>query len=165
MRPVRALLYGTVAVAVLEAVETSAFWWLYRRVTPWQIFRYISSGLHGASALEGGSSSTWLGVAIHFFNAFVIVGVYFLASRRFPTLIRHPVTWGLAYGAGVHLVMAYVVVPLSAAESGGSFSLFRLVHSLVSQAVTVGLPAALFARASSPADRAPAAVRRESLPA
>jgi hypothetical protein len=95
MRPVRALLYGTAAVAVLEAVETSAFWWLYRRVTPWQIFRYIASGLHGPPALEGGSSSTWLGIAIHFFNAFVIVGVYFLASRPFPTLVRHPVAWGL----------------------------------------------------------------------
>lgn len=149
MRPARALLLGTVTVALVEATETSIFWWLRAGITPWRIFRYIASGLVGPQAFEGGPAMMWLGVAIHFFNAFVIVGAYLLASRPFPTLVRHPVACGLAYGAAVHLVMQFVVIPLSAASHSKTVDPWQLLHSLVSQAVTVGLPAALFARAAS----------------
>jgi hypothetical protein len=147
VKPGRALLFGAATVATVEALETSAFWWWLRGITPAQIFRYIASGFLGQSAFEDGSSSLWLGVAIHFFNALVIVAAYFVASRRFSALIRHPVAWGLAYGACVHLFMAFVVVPLSAARNSGVVEPLLLLHSLASQAVTVGLPSALFARA------------------
>jgi hypothetical protein len=149
VRPARALLLGTVTVALVEATETSIFWALRSGITPWRIFRYITSGLVGKEAFEGGPAMMWLGVAIHFFNAFVIVGVYLLASRRFPTLVRHPVVWGLAYGAAVHLVMQFVVIPLSAASRSKAVDPWLLLHSLVSQAVTVGVPSALFARAAA----------------
>jgi hypothetical protein len=151
VKPATALVLGAVTVAVVEAVETSLFWWWYRKVTPWQIFQYITSGLLGRPAFEGGAATVWLGIALHFFNASVIVAVYLLASQRWKTLVRHPVAWGLAYGAGVHLVMSHVVIPLSVARKG-QFSWFLLVHSLVSQAVTVGLPTAFFARAASHGD-------------
>ena len=146
----RALALGTVTVAVLEAIETSTFWALRAGITPWRIFRYIASGLLGQGAFEGGPAMVWLGVVIHFFNAFVIVGVYFLASRRISALVRHPVICGLAYGATVHLVMQFVVIPLSSAPHSSAIDPVQLAHSLVSQALTVGLPAALFARAASP---------------
>jgi hypothetical protein len=149
VRPARALLLGTVTVALVEATETSIFWALRSGITPWRIFRYITSGLVGKEAFEGGPAMMWLGVAIHFFNAFVIVGVYLLASRRFPTLVRHPLVWGLAYGAAVHLVMQFVVIPLSAASRSKAVDPWLLLHSLVSQAVTVGVPSALFARAAA----------------
>ena len=149
MRPGRALLLGGIAVALLEATETSIFWALRAGITPWRIFRYIASGFVGQEAFEGGPAMMWLGVAIHFFNAFAIVAVYMLASRRFPTLVRHPVAWGLAYGASVHLVMQFVVIPLSAASHSKAIDPWQLLHSLVSQALTVGLPSALFARAAS----------------
>ena len=149
MRPGRALILGTITVALVEATETSIFWALRAGITPWRIFRYITSGLAGPQAFEGGPAMMWLGVAIHFFNAFVIVGVYMLASRRFPALVRHPVAFGLAYGAAVHLVMQFVVIPLSAASHSKTVDPWLLLHSLVSQAVTVGLPSALFAKAAA----------------
>ena len=149
MKTRHALVLGAVTVATVEAIETSAFWWWYRQVTPARIFRFIAAGLLGRSAFDGGSSSVWLGVTIHLFNAFVIVAVYFLASRGFPTLIRRPVPWGLAYGAGVHLVMEFAVIPLSSAPHSAGVKPLLLLHSLVSQAVTVGLPSATFARAAS----------------
>ncbi len=149
MKPGRALLLGTVTVALLEATETSIFWALRSGITPWRIFRFITSGFVGKEAFGEDSAMMWLGIAIHFFNAFVIVGVYLLASRRFPTLIRHPVAWGLAYGASVHLVMQFIVIPLSAASRSRAVDPWLLLHSLVSQALTVGLPTALFARAAA----------------
>jgi hypothetical protein len=152
VKPGRALLLGGITVALLEATETSIFWALRSGITPWRIFRFITSGLVGKEAFEGGPAMMWLGIAIHFFNAFVIVGVYLLASHRFPTLVRHPVAWGLAYGVSVHLVMQFVVIPLSAATRSRAVDPWLLLHSLVSQAVTVGLPAALFARAAASPD-------------
>jgi hypothetical protein len=146
----RALVLGTVTVALLEAIETSTFWAFRAGITPWRIFRYIASGLLGQKAFEGGPAMVWLGVALHFFNAFVIVGVYFLASRRIPALVRHPVLCGLLYGAAVHCMMQFVVIPLSSAPHASAIDPVQLTHSLVSQALTVGLPAALFARAASP---------------
>jgi hypothetical protein len=148
MKPGKALLLGGLTVAVLEAIETSTYWWIREKVTPWRIFRYIASGLLGKAAFDGGPEGLWLGIALHVFNALVIVAVYLIASRRFPTLVRHPVVWGLAYGAGVHLVMAYVVIPLSEARRSGTFNPIHFVHSILSQALTVGLPTALFARAA-----------------
>jgi hypothetical protein len=149
VKPGRALLLGTVTVALLEATETSIFWALHSGITPWRIFRYIASGFVGQDAFDGGPSMMWMGVAIHSFNAFVIVGVYLLASRHFPALTQHPVAWGLAYGASVHLVMQFIVIPLSAAPHSQAVDPWLLLHSLVSQALTVGLPSALFARAAT----------------
>jgi hypothetical protein len=149
VRPGRALVLGAITVALVEATETSIFWALRAGITPWRIFRYIASGFFGQDAFEGGPGMMWLGVAIHFFNAFVIVGVYMVAGRHFPMLVRHPVVFGLAYGAAVHLVMQFVVIPLSAASHAKAVDPWLLLHSLLSQAVTVGLPSALFARAAA----------------
>jgi hypothetical protein len=146
-----------VTVATLEAVETSAFWWWYRQVTPARIFRFIAAGVLGPKAFETGAWAVWLGVALHLFNAFVIVAVYVFASRSLPALTRHPVPWGLAYGAGVHLVMHFLVIPLSLCPQSKGVNAIQLLHSLVSQAVTVGLPSAFFARAARRDPAAPAA--------
>lgn len=51
---------------------------------------------------------------LHFFIAFVIVVVYFLASGRAPVLTRHAVALGMAYGIVVYFAMSYIVIPLCA---------------------------------------------------
>ena len=147
MKTARALLYGTVAVAVIESTEVMIFWGL-RGVSPGQILQYIASGLLGRAAFDGGLATALLGAALHFFNAFVIFALYLAASRRFAVLVRHPVVCGLLYGAGVHLFMAYVVIPLSAARKG-PFNPWLFLHGIVSQAVVVGLPCAFISRAAA----------------
>lgn len=147
MKTARALLYGTVAVAVIESTEVMIFWGL-RGVPPGQILQYIASGLLGRAAFDGGLATTLLGAALHVFNSFAIFALYLAASRRFAVLVRHPVVCGLLYGAGVHLFMAYVVIPLSAARKG-PFNPWLLLHGLVSQAIVVGLPCAFVSRAAA----------------
>jgi uncharacterized membrane protein YagU involved in acid resistance len=150
----RALVLGTLAVAVIESTEVMTFWGL-RGTPPQQILQYISSGLLGRAAFEGGLATTLLGAALHFFNAFVIFAVYLAASRRFPVLVRRPVVCGLLYGAGVHLFMAYVVIPLSAAPRRGAFNPWLFLHGVLSQALVVGLPCAFVSRAALPAPERP----------
>jgi uncharacterized membrane protein YagU involved in acid resistance len=87
-----------------------------------------------------------LGALLHFFIAFVVVLVYFLASRRLPVLREHPVLCGALYGVGVWLAMNFVVLPLSAAAVGPRVWPV-VVNGLAIHVFGVGIPSALFARA------------------
>jgi hypothetical protein len=102
----------------------------------------------GREAFQGGVATALLGGVLHVFIAFVIVAVYFLASRRAPLLTRHTVPLDMLYGIGVYFVMSYIVIPLSAANQG-SFSLPVFLNGILIHALGVGLPAALFARAAT----------------
>jgi hypothetical protein len=147
MSTTRALLYGTLAVGILDALDAVVFFGL-RGVQPIRIFQSIASGLQGRAAFSGGMASAALGVALHFFIAFLIVAVFFVASRRFPALMRAPILSGLLYGIGAYMVMQYIVIPLSAAGTG-RFSWPVFVNGVLIHMFGVGLPASLVARAAT----------------
>ncbi|MGH9365083.1 MAG: hypothetical protein ACRD1B_07450 [Thermoanaerobaculia bacterium] len=149
--PGRVLLQGGLVVAVLDAIDAFVFFGLYLKgVTPTRIFQSIAGGLLGRAAFRGGLATALLGLVLHFFNATVIVCVYYFASRKVVALTRHPVLCGLLYGPLVHLFMYFVVVPLSAAGRSPN-TVPVLLNGLLGHALLVGLPSALFARAASAA--------------
>ena len=153
MRPMgssRAILYGTLVVGVLDALDAVVFFGL-RGVRPIRIFQSIAAGVLGRAAFQGGLATAVLGACLHFFIAFVVVLTFYLASRRAPLLTRHAVVSGLLYGLVVYLVMNLVVVPLSAASAAPP-SVPVLVNGLLIHAFGVGLPTALFVRAAGPGD-------------
>jgi hypothetical protein len=147
LTPSRALLAGTLAVGVLDITDALVFFGL-RGVSPTRLLQGIASGLIGrTAALEGGLWTAALGLALHFFIAFMVVLVYLVASRRLPGLSRRPFLFGPLYGLGVYGVMTYVVLPLSA----GRFAPRdwpQVVNQLLIHALGVGLPAALAAWAA-----------------
>ena len=157
IRPIpiaRALLYGTLAVGVLDLLDALIFFGL-RGVAPIRVLQAIASGLLGRTAFGGGAATAVLGVVLHFFIAFCVVAVYLAASRRLSALARHPFVFGPLYGLAVYAVMNGVVLPLSAAGSGPR-PLPVLVNGLLIHAIGVGLPSALAARAAAPpSPRAP----------
>lgn len=146
----RAILYGTLVVGVLDALDAVVFFGL-RGVRPIRIFQSIAAGVLGRAAFQGGLATAVLGACLHFFIAFVVVLTFYLASRRAPVLTRHAVVSGLLYGLVVYLVMNLVVVPLSAASAAPP-SVPVLVNGLLIHAFGVGLPTALFVRAAGPGD-------------
>lgn len=149
LTPRQAVLFGTLTVGVLDILDAFVFFG-FRGVPPISILQSIASGLLGRAAYQGGVPTALLGLLLHFFIAFVVVLVYFLASRRLPALTRHPVVCGLLYGLLVYAVMNLAVIPLSAAAVGGPPSGLSLVNGLLIHALGVGLPSALFARAARP---------------
>jgi hypothetical protein len=112
---------------------------------PIRILQSVAAGLLGKSSFQGGLPTAALGLAIHYFIAFTIVIVYWLASRPLPILTAHPIVCGAIYGLGVYFFMNYVVIPLSAANRP-RFSLLLFVCNLLVHAFLIGVPAALFAR-------------------
>jgi hypothetical protein len=100
----------------------------------------IAAGLLGRSAFRGGAGTYALGVLLHFFIATSFAVFYYMASRPFVFLRQHPLVCGLAYGAGVELVMSYVVLPLSALHAQGPYTLHDVLLGLAVHMVVVGLP-------------------------
>ena len=143
----RALLYGTLAVSVLDLLDAFVFFWLRSGVRPVRILQSIAAGLLGRASFSGGWQAAALGFVLHFFIAFVVVLVYLMASRILPILKRHSIACGLAYGVLVYLVMNLVVVPLSAA-GGGARPGAVILNGVLIHMFGVGLPAALAARAA-----------------
>ena len=156
------MLYGTLAVGTLDAIDAVVFFGLRAGSTPIRIGQNIASGWLGRTAASsGGLPAAALGAATHYFIAFGIVLTYYVCSRRFRLLARHPIPCGIVYGLLAYLVMNRVVIPLSAIGATAWPSRPVLVNGLLIHAFGVGLPSALFAAAATPPpdDRRPAGVR------
>ena len=144
----RALLYGTLAVGVLDLLDAFVFFGLRSGVRPTRILHSIASGLLGRASFTGGWRTATLGLALHFFIAFVIVLVFLAASQRMAMLTRQPVLVGLIYGIAVYLVMTLVVVPASAAGGGGLPPWPVALNGVLIHMFGVGVPASLAASAA-----------------
>ena len=74
--------------------------------------------------------------------------LYWFASGRLAALARRPELCGPVYGVGIHVVMNYLVVPLSAAPPRPALPpIDLLIGGLLIHAIGVGLPIALATRA------------------
>jgi hypothetical protein len=106
----------------------------------WDIPLTIAGGLLGPQAVHGGVGTYVLGVLLHYFIALSFAAFYYAASGRLVFLKDHPLVCGLAYGAGVELVMSLIVLPLSALHARGPYELRDLIQGLLVHMVVIGLP-------------------------
>src|SRR6266851_7317111 len=100
----------------------------------------IAGGLLGKSAFHGGAGTYALGLFLHFFIAFSVTTIYYVASRRLRFMTEHWLICGLFYGAAVDQVMTLIVLPLSALHAAGPFKLHDLILGLLVHMVVIGLP-------------------------
>jgi hypothetical protein len=150
-RALRAILTAGLVVGVLDISSAFVIWW-QRGVALQHGLQGIAAGLLGAKSFEGGMATAGLGLVLHFFVAFVVVSIFYLASRTMPFLTKQPFVWGVLYGIGVYLVMYWIVLP-------SAFSTFRhrLSNELLALAIhicLIGLPTAFIVRRySEPTDQ------------
>lgn len=147
MTRARSILYGTLVVGSLDAIDAVVFLGLLRGSTPIQVFQGIASGWLGRASFSGGLPTAALGVLTHYVIAFMIVETYSVCSSRFPVLARRPAPSGVLYGLLVYSVMNRVVIALSAIGAV-RFSLPPFINGMLIHAFGVGLPSALFAARS-----------------
>jgi len=112
----------------------------------WDIPLYISAGLLGMRAVDGGAGIWLLGVFLHFVIAFSAASIYYLSSRRLPFLTEYPLLCGLFFGAAVQEVMNLVVLPLSGLHARGPYHLDGLIRGLVVHMLLIGVPIAYSVR-------------------
>ena len=139
----RAIITAGLVVGILDISSAFVIWW-QRGVGARRGLQGIAAGLLGANSYDGGLVTAGLGLALHFFVAFVVVSVFYLASRKIEFLTIHAVVSGVLYGIGVYLVMYWFVLPTA-------FPLFRhrVGNDLLAVAIhisLIGLPCALIVR-------------------
>jgi hypothetical protein len=139
----RAIVMAGLVIGVLDISSALVIWW-QRGVALQRGLQGIAAGLLGTKSYEGGMATVSLGLALHFFVAFVVVSIFYLASRRIEFLTKHPVLSGVLYGIGVYIVMYWLVLPTV-------FPTFRhrLWNELLAVAIhisLIGLPCALIVR-------------------
>jgi asparagine N-glycosylation enzyme membrane subunit Stt3 len=139
-RAFRTIVTAGLVVGVLDISSAFVIWW-QRGVGARRGLQGIAAGLLGANSFDGGLVTAGFGLALHFFVAFVVVTVFYLASRKIGFLTLHPVVSGVLYGIAVYIVMYWLVLPTA-------FPRFRhrLGNDLLAVAIhisLIGLPCAL----------------------
>jgi hypothetical protein len=140
--------WATLIAGVLDI--SSAFLLSYPKgVGPIRVLQGVAAGLIGReSAINGGLATAGLGLAIHFFIAFVVSAVFYGASRKLLFLTRHSIISGLLYGVIVYGFMYWIVMPL--AYPVVHPSLTRDLTAICVHMLLIGLPISLIVRRFSP---------------
>ena len=136
----RTILTAGLVVGVLDISSAFIIWW-QRGVGARRGLQGIAAGLLGASSFDGGLVTAGFGLALHFFVAFVVVTIFYLASRKIEFLVIHPVVSGVLYGISVYIVMYWFVLPAAFPTLR-----HRLGNDLLAVAIhisLIGLPCAL----------------------
>jgi hypothetical protein len=155
------IVYGGLTAGTLDILDAFVVALINGR-SPVRVLYAIASGVLGQGAYQGGAPAAALGLALHFLIATSAATVYFLASRKLPTLTRHPVWCGLAFGLMVWVVMYHGVLPLTFGRAYTMPAWPQFANQLGIHALGIGLPIALMATASArrrprPPNRAPTA--------
>lgn len=145
--PLRYIALGGIAAGTLDLIYICSLY-ASKGVSPVRIFQSIAAGWLGRdAAVAGGSATALLGLVSHFGIALVMAYAYYAFSRRWKTLIEHPLRYGALYGLLLYAIMTYIVVPLSAA--GGpeppTWRWINLAH-IAAHMLLVGVPIALATR-------------------
>ena len=136
-----AALVGGLAAATLDILY--AFAWLGANGrTPLWVLQSIASGWLGRAAFTGGIAAGALGLASHYGIAIAAATLYGAAVRGSTWIREHWIVGGVAFGVLAYLFMNFVVIPLSAAPFGPSWTARAFIQGFVSHALVFGLPIA-----------------------
>ncbi len=140
----KTIMFGGLTVGVLDCLAANLRA-LVKGNSLLIVWQYVASGLLGKGSYKYGWMSFVLGLLIHFFIAFSVTTIYYLAHRRLLILVRQPIPFGVLYGITVYFVMGYIVSPLSAVAKL-PFSLSSMLIGIFIHIICVGLPIALLTR-------------------
>jgi uncharacterized membrane protein YagU involved in acid resistance len=108
------------------------------------ILHTIAGGLLAKRAYAGGTHTALLGLLLQELMGILIAAIYVATATALPSLKRRWLTWGLAYGVVIFLVMNYVVLPLSAWKHHAHFSTYTFSANMAAM-LLFGLIVAYFA--------------------
>jgi uncharacterized membrane protein YagU involved in acid resistance len=140
---VRVVLLAATASGVLDLIAATILI-ASMGVPPKRMLQTIASAQMGPKAFEPGKNGAAVGLALHFFIALTASAVYYVASSYLTMLANYAIIAGLIYGILIHLVMTFIVLPMSALRRPFSKTFF--FTQVVIHMFCVGLPIALVVR-------------------
>ena len=142
----RTIVPAWLVVGILD-ISSAFIIWICRGVSPIHGLQGLVLPLLGRATYDGGFGTAGLGLAIHFFIAFVVVVVFYAASRKIRVLREQAALSGVLYGIAVYLVMYWIVLPAAFPKFRHSLSNDPLAIAI--HIVLIGLPTALMVRRGS----------------
>lgn len=109
LHPIRAIVGAWLICGTLDGLSALAISGVKFGI----VFQFIASALLGPNSFKGGTATVLLGVGIHYSIALTATLVYYAASRALPILLARALPFGVLYGVAVHLVMQFVVLPMT----------------------------------------------------
>ena len=110
----RAIVVAWLACGILD-ITSAVIITLDAGSKPMRMLQGIAASVLGPQSFEMGVPTAILGLAMHFLVALTATLVFYAASRRFPTVVAHPLVSGILFGVFWLLVMYRGVIPLIAA--------------------------------------------------
>ena len=141
----RAVLVGGSIAGTLDILFAISFAG-YNGAPPARLLQTVASGLLGNEAFSGGIPTAALGLLLHFGMSYLWAGIFLVAARRLPRLVRQPMLSGILFGVVVFLTMRLVVLPLSAFPYPVTFKPLATTLDLLSHTFLFGVPIALATR-------------------
>ena len=141
---VKVITLATLLIGTLDISEVFLFYGL-RGVLPILIPQSIASGILGRSSFGMGLRSALLGMALHYFISFVVVGPLFAGQPQTSApppsvLLRRSLRHRSL------LFMNDIVIPLSRQHRPQHFFLAPFLNGLAASIFVIGIPTAVIAR-------------------
>ena len=142
----RPIFWGGLVAGTLDICAAFLTAWLRSGIGPVRLLQFVASGLIGpAAAADGGAKTAVLGLVLHFLIATIWTVVFYLASRKWLSLVERPVMFGLLYGIAVYTFMNFVVLPISLVTRRPITAIGTTI-GLLTIMFCIGLPIALIVR-------------------
>ena len=140
-------LLTALTVGILDITYAIVASYLRAGTSPQRLLQGVAFGWFGPASYSGGWTTAMAGLGFHFFIAFTITAIFFVASSRLRWLVERPFVSGPLYGIGVYAVMNYVVIPLSRIGLRPFPPMSIFVSGILVHMFVIGTPIALGARA------------------
>lgn len=109
------------------------------------VFRFISSGIFGKSAFDGGTEMVLCGIVLHFLIALSFTFFFYYTFNRFDVLKNNKIIRGLIYGVFIWTVMNILVLPLSNTPQN-PLTFIGIAKGMTIIIICVGLPISLLTK-------------------
>lgn len=113
-------------------------------VTPDKVLIFISSGIFGKNAFNGGVAMILFGLLAHFIIAIIFSAILYFLYPKLNLGNSNKLLTGILYGIIIWCVMNLLVVPISRTPTV-PFNLVNMVVGMIILIVAIGLPVVYFA--------------------
>ena len=139
----KTILWSTFVVGILDATAAIIVYGIFYNYNPIQIYQFVSSAVLSNNAYNGGIPVALLGVAFHFFIAFVSSYLFIEFYPKLAVLRQNKIIVGLVYGLIIWAVMNLIVIPLTKIPASGFDTVSVL--AILWHMFVVGLPISIIA--------------------
>jgi hypothetical protein len=139
---------GGSALALADLAFAAAYWFLHSGLAPIRVAQGVASWVIGAHAAKAhGLDSAIAGVLLYCAVVSAMVAGYARLASSWPTLHRHVLAAGIAYGVAMYGLLFRVIVPhFSAATVGANSAPLSWTIACLAAYAGIGLACALIAR-------------------